>query len=190
MYRFNQLINGLVSRGWYCDEAIVRLVQVCLCSWLAMLWKVVCIWWRKVCRSCFVKLANDHLSTDIAITWTRMNCIYKRHHKWQRHECGWKRFNLRIYVDILQCCRSIFNNWSYVDSLGLNACKWVAWRTGMNLFLWYGLVLFRLDETTNRWYTYMYICIHVHWSIDRSIDVYVSMIYTYSEIEVNNKHWS
>ena len=50
----------------------------------------------------------------------------------------------------LTSCWSVFKNWSYVDSLGLNACKWVALRTGMNLFLWYGLVLFRLDETTNR----------------------------------------
>ena len=53
----------------------------------------------------------------------------------------------------LTYCWSVFNNWSYVNSLGLNACKWVALRTGMNLFLWCGLVLFRLDETTN-WYTF------------------------------------
>ena len=53
-----------------------------------------------------------------------------------------------IYIKLTSCW-SVFNNWSYVDSLGLNACKWVALKTGMNLFLWCGLVLFRLDETTN-----------------------------------------
>ena len=72
-----------------------------------------------------------------------------KHHKWQRSECGWKCFNLRTHTYKLTSCWSVFYNWSYVDSLGLNACKWVALRTGMNLFLWCGLVLFRLDETTN-----------------------------------------
>ena len=74
----------------------------------------------------------------------------KIHHKWQRSECGWKCFNLRTHIYKLTSCWSVFNNWSYVDSLGLNACKWVVLRTGMNLFLWCGLVLFRLDETTNK----------------------------------------
>ena len=66
--------------------------------------------------------------------------------------------NVSTYAHIykLTSCWSVFNNWSYVDSLGLNACKWVALRTGMNLFLWYGLVLFRLDETTN-----IYIIIYI-----------------------------
>ena len=77
-----------------------------------------------------------------------------KHHKWQRSECGWKCFNLRTHI-LTNNCWLVFNNWSYVDSLGLNACNWVALRTGMNLFLWYGLVLFRLDETTN-------ICIQIH----------------------------
>ena len=68
--------------------------------------------------------------------------------KWMRL----KMFQLtHTYRLKLTSCWLIFNNWSYVDSLGLNACKWVTLRTGMNLFLWYGLVLFRLDETT-----YMY----------------------------------
>ena len=64
--------------------------------------------------------------------------------------------NVSTYAHIsikLTSCWLIFNNWSYVDSLGLHACKRVAWRTGMNLFLWCGLVLFRLDETTH-------ICVH------------------------------
>ena len=63
--------------------------------------------------------------------------------------------NVSTYAHIykLTYCWSVFNKWSYVNSLGLNACKWVALRTGMNLFLWCGLVLFRLDETTN-WYTF------------------------------------
>lgn len=81
-----------------------------------------------------------------------MNCInLKWHHKWQRSECGWKCFNLCTYnyIETNILLISFQNNWSYVDSLGLNACKWVALRTGMNLFLWCGLVLFRLDETTN-----------------------------------------
>ena len=76
-----------------------------------------------------------------------------RHHKWQRSECGWKCFNLCTHRETITSCWSVFNNWSYVDSLGLHACKRVAWRTGMNLFLWCGLVLFRLDETTH-------ICVH------------------------------
>jgi hypothetical protein len=74
--------------------------------------------------------------------------------KWMRL----KMFQLtHTYIFKLTSCWSIFNNWSYVDSLGLNACKWVALRTGMNLFLWYGLVLFRLDETTNIYMKLSYI---------------------------------
>ena len=59
--------------------------------------------------------------------------------------------NVSTYANTykLASCWSVFINWSYVDSLGLNACKWVVIRTGMYLFLWCGLVLFRLDETTN-----------------------------------------
>lgn len=71
-----------------------------------------------------------------------------KHHKWQRSECGWKCFNSRTHI-LSNNCWSVLCDWSCVDSLGLNACKWVALITGMNLFPCCGLVLFRLDETTN-----------------------------------------
>ena len=71
MYRFDWLSNGLVSRGWCCDEAIVRLMQLCLCSWLAM-WKWKNIWWKKkVCRSCFVNFYNNHIYIYIDVTSKR-----------------------------------------------------------------------------------------------------------------------
>ena len=113
--------------------------------------KMNCIWWeKKVCRSCF----GNFLMLVIyrKITW-KTNELHRHcrhhHHNWQRSECGWKCFNICTrYIEKLTSCWSVFHDWSYVDSLGLNACTWVVWRTGMNLFLWCGLVLFRLDETT------------------------------------------
>ena len=69
-----------------------------------------------------------------------------------------KMFQLmHTYIYKLTSCWLIFNNWSYVDSLGLNACKWVALRTGMNLFLmmWVGFV-------SSRWNNeYIYIIIYI-----------------------------
>lgn len=85
----------------------------------------------------------------ICITWKTNELHIRKHHKWQMSECGWKCFNVHIHINEV-CCWSIYNDWSYVNSLGLNACKRVVLRTGMKLlFLWCGLVLFRLDETTN-----------------------------------------
>jgi len=141
LYRFGWLNNGLVSRGWCCDEAMVRLVLLCWNSLLAM--------WNKLYMMKKKSLSKLLRQLFEMIIYKKHNELIanKMHHKWQRSECGWKCFNLRIYK--LTFCWSVFNNWSYVNSLGLNACKWVALRTGMNLFLWCGLVLFRLDETTN-----------------------------------------
>lgn len=124
---------------------IVRLVLLYWYSWLAM-WKwIVCEYKKKfveAASSTFqIIIYNYHITNELLAN--------QIHHKWQRSECGWKCFNLRTHTYKLTSCWSVFYNWSYVDSLGLNACKWVALRTGMNLFLWCGLVLFRLDETTN-----------------------------------------
>jgi hypothetical protein len=162
LYRFGWPKNDLVHRGWCCDEVIVRLVLLYWYSWLAM-WKwIVCDYKKK-----FVEAASSTFDMIIWISHKRRtnHIKKKKHHKWQRNECGWKCFNLRTHN--LVSCWSVFNNWSYVDSLGLNACKWVALITGMNLFLWCGLVLFRLDETTNI-YIHTYICMNIkinkHWS--------------------------
>ena len=68
-----------------------------------------------------------------------------RHHKWQRRECGWECFNLRTQII---SCWSVSTT-GHAESLGLNACKWVALKN-RNASIWCGLVLFRLDETTNK----------------------------------------
>lgn len=89
----------------------------------------------------------------------RTNCINKITSQMAKKWMRLKMFQLtHTHILKLTSCWSVFYNWSYVDSLGLNACKWVALRTGMYLFLWYGLVLFRLDETTK----YMWIFIHIY----------------------------
>ena len=49
--------------------------------------------------------------------------------KWMRL----KMFQL-MHTSSLVSCWSVSTNWSYVDRLGLHACKWVASRTGMYLF--------------------------------------------------------
>ena len=149
MYRFDWPNNGLVSRGWYCDEAIVRLVQLCFYSWLAM-WKKLYMMKKKSLSKLLRRLFKW---SYINITYKRTNCIKKKYtsqmaKKWMRLKM-FQLTHIYIYIYKLTSCWSVVNNWSYVDSLGLNACKWVALRTGMNLFLWCGLVLFRLDETTN-----------------------------------------
>ena len=46
---------------------------------------------KEVCRSCFVNFLNksyeiSHENEEITLK--------KKHHKWQRSECGWKCFNL------------------------------------------------------------------------------------------------
>lgn len=79
------------------------------------------------CRSCFVNFRFDHIYDHM-----KTNNSHVKHHKWQRSECGWKCFKLR--TSSLVSWWSVFISWSYVDRLGLNACKWVAWRTGMYLF--------------------------------------------------------
>ena len=112
----------------------------------------------------------DHVEKFVEAALTTVNVIVsdfayneqlaiRVHHNWQRSECGWKCFNLRtdIFSSILLIS---FHSWSYVNRLGLNACKWVASRTGMYLFPWCGLVLFRLDETTNiTIYVHLLVCI-------------------------------
>lgn len=75
--------------------------------------------------------------------------IPREHHNWQRCECGWKCFNLCTNNTSITSCWSACSAWSDDACLGLNACKRVVERTGMYLFLWCGLVLFRLDETTH-----------------------------------------
>ena len=84
--------------------------------------------------------------------------LIRRKKKTSQMAKKWMRLKMSqlTHTHNLVSCWLVFNNWSYVDSLGLNACKWVALITGMNLFLWCGLVLFRLDETTNL-YT-IYVC--------------------------------
>ena len=118
------------------------------------------------------------------------------HHKWQRNECGWKCFNLCIYTYKLTSCWSVFNNWSYVDSLGLNACKWVALKTGMNLFLWCGLVLFRLDETTNIYLIHIYIENTGHnevisfdllWKEAKVECMYIFLVYMHLYLNIDNE---
>lgn len=114
--------------------------------------------------------------------------------------------NVSTYAHIsikLTSCWLIFNNWSYVDSLGLNACKWVALRTGMNLFLWYGLVLFRLDETTYMYMNIVYSISYIHIYINTghneviSFDLlwnkcmlYISWCITYIYIITKLSDWS
>lgn len=49
--------------------------------------------------------------------------------KWMRL----KMFQL-MHTSSLVSCWSVSTSWSYVDRLGLHACKWVASRTGMSLF--------------------------------------------------------
>lgn len=111
------------------------------------------MWWKK--KKSLSKLLRQLFKSSYITIITNELIASQIHHKWQRSECGWKCFNLRTQIYKLTSCWSVFYNWSYVDSLGLNACKWVALRTGMNLFLWCGLVLFRLDETTHI-YTHIY----------------------------------
>jgi len=65
-----------------------------------------------------------------------MNCINKITSQMAKKWMRLKMFQLmHTHTYKLTSCWSVFNNWSYVDSLGLNACKWVALRTGMILFL-------------------------------------------------------
>lgn len=112
------------------------------------------MWWKKR-RQRLSKLLRQRFYVGIIII------IYISHEKTNELQIKstsqmakkWMRLKMfqltHTYRELLTSCWSICNNWSYVDSLGLNACKWVVWKTGMNLFLWCGLVLFRLDETTN-----------------------------------------
>lgn len=161
-----------------CDSDITFFVQIRLTQQWSSFSRMM-LWWSDCSASTtvFVQLTSnvkdiiyDENKTSLSkllrqlFEWSYINIshkrneqiAYKKHHKWQRSECGWKCFNLRTHIYKGTSCWSVFNNWSYVDGLGLNACKWVVLRTGMNLFLWYGLVLFRLDETTII-YTCMYI---------------------------------
>lgn len=62
----------------------------------------------------------------------------------------WMRLKMFQLTHINDFLLISFYNWSYAESLGLNACKRVALITGMHLYIWCGFVLFRLDETTNK----------------------------------------
>lgn len=111
----------------------------------------------------FVEAASSTFEKKIiykCITWKRMNCI-----QWNitngKEVNAVENVSTYAHTYKLTSCWSIYNDWSYVDSLGLNACKWVALRTGMNLFLWCGLVLFRLDETTQTHFIITYIHLYV-----------------------------
>ena len=60
-----------------------------------------------------------------------------------------KIFQLMHTHTYITYCWSVYNTWSYVNSLGLNACKRVVFRRrGMNLFLmiWVGFVSSRWNN--------------------------------------------
>lgn len=74
--------------------------------------------------------------------------------KWMRL----KMFQL-MHTSSLVSCWSVSTSWSYVDRLGLHACKWVASRTGMYLFHdvgWFCFVSMK-QRISLRTYSSMYV---------------------------------
>ena len=66
--------HGLVSRGWCCDEAIVRLVRLCWYRRLAM-WYDVYIMKKENYRSCFVNFRKKTLYAQRSHENERFACI-------------------------------------------------------------------------------------------------------------------
>lgn len=111
MYRFRHLNNGLVSRGWYCDEVIVRLVWLCYNSRLAM-WKTLYMMKEKV----FVEAASINISYN-HIEISHENEQYKKTSQMAKKWMQLKIFQLmhQIYnVDQLQLVDHMLIVWAWL----------------------------------------------------------------------------
>jgi hypothetical protein len=152
-YVLGRLINDLGARRWCCDEVIVRLVDSsCIRSTSSM------IAMSPIRMTRLYEAASSTFDFVSSTLWCEQRTSLAK--ATSQLAKNWMRLKLRQLTQTsFDICWSVDHDWSYVDSLGLNACTWVAWRTGMNLYSWCGFVLFRLDETTSiktRIYAHVY----------------------------------
>ena len=181
-----RISRSIWSKLVVCDSDVTKFVQIRLTQQWSSFSRMI-LWWSDCSASAIVLLqSTSNVKCMVCDERKRLSKLLRQlFHARHRSKCHmkheriaqikettsqmakkWMRLkmfqHMHTNVEKLTSCWSVCKNWSYVDSLGLNACKWVAWRTGMNLFLWCGLVLFRLDETTNICVSFEIIYIYVY----------------------------
>lgn len=113
-YVLGRLINDLVSRRWYCDEVIVRLVDsYCIRSTSSM------IAMSPIRMTRLYEAASSTFDFVSSTLWCEQRTsLARQHHNWQRTECGWNYVNLRrhrsTFVDQLIMTGHMLTVWAWM----------------------------------------------------------------------------